>query len=53
MKIKIIDTGRKHISFKYVASNAASRMDKNSFLQDYKNGVFDIVNPGKLNKDDI
>ena len=49
MKIKVLDVANSHVSFKYLLSNSKSRMLKTNFIDDYNKGIFNVVNPDKLN----
>ncbi|MEE9439153.1 MAG: hypothetical protein V3V14_09150 [Saprospiraceae bacterium] len=48
LKIKIIDIKGSFVSFKYLSSNAKSRIKKDEFISEYEKGVFNVANPAKL-----
>ena len=52
-QIKIISSENKWTTFKYVASNARSRMATLLLNIKYKNGEVDILNPEKLYKREV
>jgi hypothetical protein len=45
MRVRIIDSKGSFVSFKYLASNAKSRMKKEEFEDACEKGVFYVVNP--------
>lgn len=45
-----MDASGSFISFRYISSNARSRVKKDQFMADYNNGVFSVVNPSLLEK---
>jgi hypothetical protein len=48
INIRIIDASKSFISFRYVNSNARSRVKRSQFMQDYESGVFNVINPEAL-----
>lgn len=45
MRVRIIDSSGSFVSFKYLASNAKSRMKKEEFQDACDKGIFNVVNP--------
>lgn len=50
VRVKVLDSNGSFISFRYISSNARSRMKKDQFMQDFKDGTYHVVNPGILEK---
>jgi hypothetical protein len=48
MKVKVLDITSTYVNYKYVNSNSKARAYKEAFLNDYKRGVLDVVNPDAL-----
>lgn len=51
ISIRIIDASKSFISFRYVNSNARSRVKRAQFMQDYQSGVFNVINPEALGEE--
>lgn len=49
--VRIMDATKSFISFRYINSNARSRVRRNKFVEDYKKGVFHVLNPQALGED--
>lgn len=45
IRVKIKDASGSYIAFRYVASNAQSRIKKDQFMEQVQAGIFDLVNP--------
>jgi len=45
LRVKVIDMSGSFVSFKYMSSNAKTRVKKTAFMKDYEKGVYDVVNP--------
>ena len=48
VKVKIIEATASFISFKYISSNARSRVRSKDFITDYQAGKIDVSNPELL-----
>ena len=45
VKVKIIEATSSFISFRYISSNARSRVRRQDFIDDYQTGKIDVANP--------
>lgn len=45
VKVKVLHLTDSFVSFRYIDSNARSRMKKEQFMRDYQEGTYDVVNP--------
>lgn len=50
ISVKIISSKGAYVSIRYQLSNATTRIKKEQFLADCKDGVFNVVNEGVLNE---
>ena len=50
VKVKIIEATASFISFKYISSNARSRVRSKDFIDDYQTGKIDVSNPELLDE---
>ncbi len=50
MKIKVTDTTSSFVGFKYINSNAKSRMKIDDFIRDYEMGILEVINPDAIEK---
>jgi hypothetical protein len=50
VKVKIIEVTSSFVSFKYMSTNAKSRIRRMAFMDQYENGKIDVTNPQLLDK---
>lgn len=48
VKVKIMDVTSSFVSFKYISTNARSRLRRKSFIADFQHGKIDVSNPEML-----
>ena len=48
IRVKIKDVSGSFVAFRYMNSNAQSRIKKSTFVEQVQTGVFDLVNPERL-----
>jgi hypothetical protein len=51
IRVKVVDVNNSFISYRYLSSNARSRIKKAKFIKEYQEGVFNVVNPDALEID--
>lgn len=50
IRVKVKDVSNSYVSFKYLTSNAHSRIKKADFLKGMDKGEYNVVNPEALDK---
>lgn len=50
VSVRVVDVNKSYVSYRYVNSNARSRVNRKKFMKDFQEGVLNVVNPELLDK---